>query len=322
VYPRPELSELSALPAVLHPPLSVARSLAEARACGVTEAHLAGVDCLLLNAGPSVGPHALSELLSACPSLQWVHTSLAGVNNSLPALLNTDVVLTNAKGVFSHSLAEWTLFACSFFAKSLPRLLAAQHRADWAPYEVETLRGKTMGIIGFGDIGRTTGTLARAYGMKVVALRRTAATPDDVVAQFYPAHQLNDLLAVCDYVVLCTPLTAETQSMIGASAFAAMKPTAVFINIGRGPCVDEGALIEALRCGRIRGAALDVFQVEPLPKESPLWALPNVLLSPHNADRTCESHAESVRAFVANAERYVQGGVAALTSVVDKRAGY
>jgi phosphoglycerate dehydrogenase-like enzyme len=188
-----------------------------------------------------------------------MHTASAGVNHVLfPALVASPVTLSNARGVYSHSLAEWTLFAAAYFAKDLPRLLAAKADARWAPYDVEELRGRTLGVVGFGDIGRAAARLARAYGMRVAALRRSAQ-PDASLPydDAYPPERLNDLMAASDYVVMATPLTPETTKLIGAAALGAMKPTGVFINIGRGPCVDEQALIEcaAARCWRCAGCS-------------------------------------------------------------------
>ena len=170
-----------------------------------------------------------------------------------PALCDArHVTLTNARGVYSASLAEWALFACAYFAKDLPRLLRAQAGATWAPYDVEELRGRTLGVVGFGDIGQATARLAQAYGMRVVATRRRAAPPepDTPCDQFYPLHHLPELMATSDYVVMATPLTPETTKLVGREAIAAMKPTGVFINIGRGPCVDEAALTECVTRGQ------------------------------------------------------------------------
>ena len=234
----------------------------------------------------------------------------------------TDVTLTNARGVYSSSLAEWTLFACAYFAKDFPRMRAAQADARWAPYDVEELRGRTLGVVGFGDIGQAAARLAKAYGMRVVALRRSTAppAPDAPCDAVFPPEQLHALMGASDYVVMATPLTPATTKLVDAAAFGAMKRTGVFINVGRGPCVDEAALTAALQAGSIRGAALDVFEVEPLPASSALWALPNALLSPHCADRTADFQAAAMRAFVANAARYVERKP--LDCVVDKAAGY
>ena len=207
---------------------------------------------------PAAGREALAELLPHLPALRWVHTASAGVNHLLcPALSAAHrVVLTNARGVYSSSLAEWALFAAAFFAKDLPRMLAAKADARWAPYDVEELRGRTLGVVGFGDIGQATARLAQAYGMRVVATRRRAAPPetDAPCDEFFALDRLPALMAASDYVVMATPLTHETAKLIGRDAIAAMKPTGVFVNIGRGPCVDEAALIEC--AARVASALL------------------------------------------------------------------
>ena len=321
-----ELCELDGLPGALRPPLGVGKCLADFQSAGLTADDLATVD-VLLTCG--VGPNAASAetlraVYAACPNVKWVHSCSAGVNHCLfPALVESDVPLTNARGVYSASLAEWALLSCLYFAKDLPRLLAAKNDRRWAPYDVEELRGKTLGVVGYGDIGRQAACLAKAFGMKVLALKRTAVPGgggDGVAEAFFAPDGLHLMLAACDYVLMATPLTPETLKMLGAAEFGAMRPHAVFINLGRGACIDEEALIQALSSGALRGAALDVFATEPLPAASQLWALPNVLLSPHCADRTASFQHDAMRAFVANAHRYTSG--LPLLSRVDKRAGY
>lgn len=216
-----------------------------------------------------------------------------------------------------------TIFACLYFAKDLPRLRAQQAAADWHPYEVEELRGKTLAVLGYGDIGQAAAQLARAFGMRVVALRRRPAQPDAVVDRYFPAGEvgLHALCAEADYLCCATPLTDATRGLLSAAALRCLRPHAVVMNIGRGACVDEAALLRALQSGAIRGAALDVFEVEPLPKDSPLWSLPNVLLSPHNADRTKEGLPDAVRGFLASVP-FFEADQALSVHVVDKNAGY
>jgi phosphoglycerate dehydrogenase-like enzyme len=322
-----ELCELEGLPDALRPPLGVGKCLADFEAAGLTGADLATVD-VLLTCG--VGANAASAetlrlVFAACPHVKWVHSCSAGVNHCLfPDLVNSDVPLTNARGVYSASLAEWALLSCLYFAKDLPRLMAAKADCRWAPYDVEELRGKTLGVVGYGDIGRQSAVLAKAFGMTVLALKRTAvpgAGGDGVASAFYAGRDgLHQMLAACDYILMATPLTPGTQGLLGATEFAALRKNCVFINLGRGACIDEPALIQALSSRAIRGAALDVFATEPLPASSPLWTLPNVLLSPHCADRTASFQHGAMRAFVANAQRYASGQE--LLSLVDKRAGY
>jgi phosphoglycerate dehydrogenase-like enzyme len=194
-------------------------------------------------------------------------------------------------------------------------------------YSVLELRGATLGIVGYGDIGRTTARLAKAYGMKVIALTRrgrnaTAVNDDPWVDELWDNSQLNRLFAESDYVLCALPLTAATRKFIGAEQFQSAKEGSVFINVGRGPVVDEEALIAALQHGgRLKGAALDVFDVEPLPESSPLWSFDNVLLSPHNMDQTATFMHESTSFFVhEQLPRFVRG--LPLYNEVDPVAGY
>jgi phosphoglycerate dehydrogenase-like enzyme len=176
--------------------------------------------------------------------------------------------------------------------------------------------------VGYGDIGCAVAARARDMGMRILALRRhpeKSAGDTLVDAAFGPA-QLHELLAQSDFVVVAAPLTAETRGMIGARELAAMRPTAVIVNIGRGPVVDEAALVEALRAKRIAGAALDVFDTEPLPAGHPFYGLDNLLLSPHCADHTPDWLERAMRFFLDNFDRFRQGQP--LLSVVDKRLGY
>jgi phosphoglycerate dehydrogenase-like enzyme len=194
------------------------------------------------------------------------------------------------------------------------------HRWEWL--SVDMVRGSTLGVIGFGGIGRESARLAAALGMRVIALRRRPASPgeDDAAERIYPPHQLHQLLAASDYVLMAMPSTPETRHMIGAAELRAMKNSAVLINLGRGSSVEETALVEALREKRIRGAALDVFETEPLPPEHPLYTLDNVLLSAHSADRTPDWLERATRMFMENYGRFVRGEP--LLNVVDKKAGY
>lgn len=294
----------------------------------LTQEQLESVEVLLLCRliGLPVGGDKarLQELIPALPNLKWCHSSFAGVNHLLyPALVESSITVTNARGVFSSSLAEWALFAMNWFAKDIVRMQEKCKRHEWdSAFTVEELRGRTLGVIGYGDIGRTTAKLARAYGMRIVALRRRTqlSAADDLLDKVYPSESLLELIADSDYIVMATPLTEETRGMLSAAAIAAMRPNAVFVNLGRGPCVDEAALTQALQERRIRGAALDVFTVEPLPADSPLWELENALLSPHCADRTAQFQFDTLERFLSEAARYAAGEP--LENVVDKRAGY
>ena len=186
------------------------------------------------------------------------------------------------------------------------------------------LAEKTMGIVGFGDIGRATGVLAKAYGMKIVATRRNPAlsADDPILDECFATGDLAAMVEQCDYVVVSTPLTPSTKHIVDASVLKAMKRSAVLINVGRGPCVDEAALVEALKSGEIRGAGLDVFEEEPLPRDSELWGLRNVLISPHCADQVDGWLDNSIRLFVDQMGKYLRDGAGGLANVVDVERGY
>jgi phosphoglycerate dehydrogenase-like enzyme len=247
----------------------------------------------------------------------------AGLESVLfPELVTSPVVLTNGRGVFARNLAEFALAGMLHFAKDISRMKAQQASERWEAFDVEALHGRTLGIAGYGSIGRATAERARAFGMKVLALRRhpEKCTDDPLVDCAYPPEQLNTMLAASDYVLAAAPLTSETRGLIGAAAFAAMKPTAVLINLGRGPVVVEEQLVRALREHRIRGAVLDVFDQEPLPAGHPLWSLDNVLLSPHTADHTATWLNEAMEMFIENYRRFAASEP--LLNVTDKRLGY
>lgn len=258
------------------------------------------------------------------PKLEWVHSRNAGLDNFLfPELVDSDVVLTNGSGVFSASLGEFALAMMLYFAKDLRRMIRNQIAGRWEPFDVLMISGRTLGIVGYGDIGRETAIRARAMGMRVLALKRRLP-PEGAdlgpVEKTFATPQLHEMLAECDYVVVAAPLTAETKHMIGDAQFAAMKPDAVIINIGRGPVIDESALVRALQAGKLKGAGLDVFEEEPLPPGHPFYQMENVFLSPHCADNTPDWLDNAMRFFLAQYERFRRGQP--LKNVVNKRLGY
>ena len=268
------------------------------------------------------GRERLETAFNGLRRLGWVHSRWAGLDGLLfPALAQSPVLLTNSRGVFSRTLAEFSIGAIFHFAKDFARMRRQQAAGRWEPFLVEEVHGRALGIVGYGDIGRAVAQRAKALGMRILALRRRGEPSDSVVDEVYaPADRLG-LIARSDYVVLALPLTPETHSLMGPAEIAAMKPTAVLINVGRGPTVDEPALVAALRAGRIRGAALDVFAEEPLSQGSPLWGLDNVLLSPHTADRTTTWLDEAMAVFLENLRRF-RAGEPLLNVVEDKRRGY
>jgi phosphoglycerate dehydrogenase-like enzyme len=229
------------------------------------------------------------------------------------------VVLTNGRGIFGESLAEFVMGAALFFAKDLRRMVHSQMAERWDPFNIVDLAGQTLGLIGYGDIGRAVARRARAFGMTVLAVRRHPQG-DEVVREILPPERKREMLARCDYVVVAAPLTRETRGMIAEPELRAMKPGAVIVNVGRGPVIDESALIRALEQGWIRGAALDVFDTEPLAEGHPFYRLENVLLSPHCADHALDWKHRAMQLFLDNIERFRKGEP--LVNVVDKKAGY
>lgn len=265
----------------------------------------------------------LTGVLPKATRATWIHSMWTGVEGLLsPQMLAHPAQLTNGRGVFRWPLADWTIAVMLHFAFDLGRVLRQQQAGVWQPFIAGRLEGKTLGIIGYGSIGSAAAARAKAFDMRVLALRRRAsgAANDGLVDQSYASAQLNELIAASDYLLLALPLTAETRGMIGPAQIAAMKPSAVFINIGRGPVVDEAALIQALESAKIRGAALDVFAVEPLPAGHPLYKMSNVLVSPHTADRVEGFLGPATDAFLGNLERFLEHKP--LELVVDKHAGY
>jgi phosphoglycerate dehydrogenase-like enzyme len=269
----------------------------------------------------SGGQAVLRELWPSLRRLRWLHSRPAGVDRLLfPELVASDVTLTNSRGVFSRALAEWVLAAVLFFAKDLRRLTRSQAAGRWDPFAPQLLQGRTAALLGLGDIGRTCARLLRAAGMRTVGVRRTAAAADPDVDELLPPDRLLELMARADVLVVSLPLTPETRGRVGTAQLAALRRDAVLINVGRGAVVDEAALVEALRAGTLRGAALDVFEQEPLPPGHPFYTLDSVLLSPHSADQISGWKEQANAVFLENLERFRAGQP--LLNPVDKRLGY
>lgn len=271
------------------------------------------------------GPLALFKtVFGMCPHLLWVHSRSVGLERTLfPELKESPVPLTNGVGVFSASLGEFVLGAILYFAKDFRRMIRNQMAGVWEAFDVSWVSGRTVGIIGYGNIGRAIAERVRALGMTVLAVRRHAATSqsaDPLVAQTYTPERRLEMLSHCDYVVVAAPLTSETRGMMGEAEFAAMKPSAVVINVGRGPVINEEAMVRALSSGRIKGAALDVFDREPLPAGHPFYKLENVLLSPHCADHTPDWLDNAMKFFIEQYQRFEEGEP--LLNIVDKKLGY
>jgi phosphoglycerate dehydrogenase-like enzyme len=281
------------------------------------EPHLADVDVVF---AWTVDRTRLVRLVPRAPRLRWIQSISAGVEDLASTELTAHgIVLTNAAGVYDPGLAESVLgFLLAFSARVLED--ARLEPGTWPAAPMRLLRGTTALVVGAGSIGTETGRLLKAAGLRVRGVARTPRPPDDTFDAIAGPRDLLAELDRADHVVNVLPITEATRGMFDAAAFAAMRPQAVFVNIGRGATVDERALIEALEAGTIGGAALDVFDVEPLPPESPLWRMPNVLVSPHRAGDHERWERDVVALFVDNLRRFVAGE--SLRNVVDVELGY
>jgi phosphoglycerate dehydrogenase-like enzyme len=285
----------------------------------------AGTAEIIVMSGEAGKSLDLPRIWQHATSVRWVHSLSAGVERLLfPALVDSSVPLTNARGVYKRSLAEFALLGILYHTKRVPRLLHQQLRHEWLQFTVQATSDRVLGIVGYGETGRECALLAAALGMKIHALRRNPSKSDHdpLLDRSFGPEQLQQMLSGIDVLLCAAPLTAATHHLIGPAQFAALKPGAILINLGRGPVVDEAALIAALQSGRLLGASLDVFEQEPLPASSPLWGMENVLISPHCTDWTEQPAALelTVRFFLENFERYRRGEP--LQHLVDKRAGY
>jgi len=266
----------------------------------------------------------IREVFLISSSVRWIHSRSAGLERTLfPELIASDVIMTNGSGVFSPSLGEFALAAILYFAKDFRRMIRNQMAGQWEPFDVLPISGQTVGIVGYGDIGRAVASRVRAMGMNVLAVKRHASTqnnPDPFAERIYSPDQRLAMVPQCDYVVVAAPLNAETVGLVNEAEFTAMKRGAVIINVGRGPVIDERAMVDALSQHKIKGAALDVFDEEPLPAGHPFYKLENVLLSPHCADHTPDWLDSAMRFFLAQFEKFRRGEP--LLSIVDKKLGY
>jgi phosphoglycerate dehydrogenase-like enzyme len=258
-------------------------------------------------------------------ALRWVHSPAAGVGSMLfDDMRASDVQLSNSRGMNARAVAEHALALIFALARRLPQAIEAQRTGKWIQQELSglpTLHGRTLGIVGLGAIGARLAQMAAGLGLRVIATRRDpkAERPPEV-AEVMPVSALSRLLAESDIVVIAAPLTEQTRELIGAAELALMKPTAWLINVARGKLVREKDLAEALSAGRLAGAGLDVFEREPPPGDSPLWGLPNVIMTPHVAGFRDDYWEAAVDLFAENLRRYRAGWP--LLNLVDKNAGY
>jgi phosphoglycerate dehydrogenase-like enzyme len=263
-----------------------------------------------------------APLVELAPKLRWVQAIGAGIDHLEGAGLPEDLTITNAAGVAAAPIAEFVMARLLQLWKRLPEIDAQQVDHQWAPKFGRTVEGLTIGIIGLGAIGTAVAVRARAFDMTVIGTRRSykEGQQHDAVDELRGVDDLHEVLGRCDAVVVSAPGTADTENMFDAAAFAAMKPGALFCNVGRGSLVDEGALIAALASGQVGAALLDVTRAEPLPADDPLWSAPNVYISPH-ASAAQERYTEKLlQLFADNLDRFTRGEP--LRNVVDRVAGY
>jgi len=265
------------------------------------------------------------EVFAVAKKLRWVQVTSAGVDRLLfDELRRSDVIVTNARGVYSIPIAEQVLAMMLALARQLPTCVREQAAGRWGGSTVggkpDVLSGKTCVVLGLGDIGTEVARRAKAFGMEVVGIRRRRAAKPRFVDELVSLRGMRGALARADYLVVALPLTPATHHIVDAEALALMKPTACIFNIGRGALIDEAALVRALQEGRLAGAGLDVFEKEPLPPESPLYRMENVIVTPHSAGRSPANGAKLVSLFCRNLRRYLARKP--LLNLVDKDAGY
>lgn len=263
------------------------------------------------------------SIREAAPNLKWIQLTSAGADRLINSgFVEDGIVVTTVSGLHATPIGEFVLASILMWAKGAPRTMRAQVAGEWTRFAPTELYGKTVGIVGFGHIGEEVGRLAKAFGCRVIATRRSTVTREthSHADEVLPLGALPELLAESDYVVLSMPLTPETRGMIGEQQLRAMKPTALLVNIARGPVTVEADLIRALSEGWIAGAALDVFDQEPLPADSPFWSMSNVILTPHISGGTEIYNRRATDIFAENLRRYLNGEP--LLNVVDPTRGY
>ena len=265
--------------------------------------------------------------LTRAPGVKWIQGTSAGIGQKVKSLglQNSEIICTTARGVHGSQSAEFAFLALLMHAKNHMHLDAAQRAHRWAEYCPDELAGKTLAIVGAGHMASHVVRLGRAFQMRILATARhysPGRAAELGVDHFYPQEQLHAMLAEADALVVTLPHTPDTEGMIDAAAFAALKPNAAFVNVGRGQVVDEAALIEGLRSRRIAFAGLDVFAVEPLPPSSPLWDMPNVLVSPHSSSVAPALHARVTDLFCYNLRCYLDGRPSDMRNILDKQRMY
>lgn len=260
---------------------------------------------------PGDSPEMLREVVRRATRVEWIQATSAGAGEQVrvaglsPRELDR-VIVTTSSGIHAGPLAEFSLFGLLAFTKGLPRLLRDKQEKRWDHYPTRELKGTTILIVGLGNIGLEVARLARSFGMRTIGLKRRPDAELPHVEELHPSENLKELIPRADAVVVTLPLTELTEGVVDREAISLMKPECVFVNVGRGGVVDEEALIESLEDRLIAGAALDVFATEPLPQESPLWDLPNVLISPHTAALAESENERIVELFQKNLRLYLE----------------
>jgi phosphoglycerate dehydrogenase-like enzyme len=260
----------------------------------------------------------LGGILAAAPRVRWIHSLAAGIDGlDLNELVGRDVLFTNSAGIFAPGMAEYVVAGLVWAARGLGRWQQSARRDDSAPIGWE-LRGRRVGIVGYGGVGRMVAITCRALGMEVWVTRRTPIVPAlEPIDRAVDAAEFSDMLASCDALVLCSSLNSSTRQLLDAEAFARVRHGAVLVNVARGGLVDQDALVDALRSGRVSGAVLDVTTPEPLPEDHPLRSIPNTYITPHVSGDTEEAWSRKIDLFLANLQLYRSGRARFLANLVD-----
>jgi phosphoglycerate dehydrogenase-like enzyme len=270
-----------------------------------------------------------AETLAEAPNLRWYQSVAAGVDSVItPELLARDIIVTNNSGVHASNIAEHVLAMMLALARHLPSLILAQAKHQWKEQETQGRMGEmfelgdqTLLVVGYGDIGQRLAKIATGIGMTVDAVKRTTnGDHDSFTREIAPINDVKRLFATADHVAICLPLTSETRQLFNAEQFAAMKPGSFLYNIGRGQIVDQNALIAALQSGHLRGVGLDVTDPEPLSADSPLWEMPNVIITAHTAGATPRYWERASAILIANIKRMMAGETP--LNLVNQRLGY
>jgi len=277
------------------------------------------VDCSDVHV--AVGWRFVPGMFRAMPNLKWIQSISVGVDDWIfDATLSSEVLVTNTKGLYANEVAEYVIWASITLSRHLGQAINNQSKRRWRQVIGHSLAGKTIGIVGMGYVGQAIARLATSFGMRTIGISRDGSAAHDWVDEPIPIGDLDSVLDRLDFVVICVPLTNGTRDLFVAGVFAAMKQGAIVINVAREDIVDYASLLDALKCGHLGGAALDVFSKEPLPKRSRLWKRQNVLVTPHVSGLTKEYRDKVVDLIFENLARFRSGET--LECVVDRAKGY